>query len=195
MAQISLNMAWDQTKWRYKPYKTTQHPSVKKNYNHFRLNCLQPFIPDLSAKTAFLWAQITNWDWNPSTNSAFHQPGAWICNWLLHTNLTYYDQENPVTIQTDTRKYRLGTALLQNGCPIAFTSKTHTHTETRYAKTKGNVYLYASELRNFILLYMADMSPPRTITNPLMIQHKPCSLTSPTENAFLNAEIQLYDQI
>ena len=42
------------------------------------INYLQPFIPGLSNKTAFLWEQLSQWDWNPSTDSAFQhlKPGS-----------------------------------------------------------------------------------------------------------------------
>ena len=35
------------------------------------INYLQPFIPGLSAKTTFLGEQLADWDWNPSTDTAF----------------------------------------------------------------------------------------------------------------------------
>ena len=99
------------------------------------INYLQPFIPDLSNKIPFLWAQIANWDWNPSTDSAFQQVIAWICYKILHTTLTYYDWEKPVTIQINASQYGLGTALLQDGHPITF-AKILTDTETRYTNIK-----------------------------------------------------------
>ena len=43
------------------------------------INYLQPFIPGLSSKTTFLREQLSQWDWNPSTDSAFHHLIAWIC--------------------------------------------------------------------------------------------------------------------
>ena len=47
--------------------------------------------------------------------------------------LAYFDHTKPVVIQTDASEYGLGAALLQDGRPIAFASKTHTDVETRYA--------------------------------------------------------------
>ena len=110
---FSLSMGCDVTWPRYKPCKASPHLAIQKNYDHFRLNYLQPFTPDFSDKTAFLWSQITNWGWNPSADSAFQQLKAWICNWLLHTTLTCYDWEKPVSILTVTIEYSLGAALLK----------------------------------------------------------------------------------
>ena len=56
----------------------------------------------------------------------------WICKTLLNTTLTYFDGTKPVVIQTDASEYGLGAALLQDGRPIAFASKTLTDVETRY---------------------------------------------------------------
>ena len=76
------------------------------------INYLQPFIPGLSNKTAFLWEQLSQWDWNPSTDSAFQCLKAWICQTLLKVTLAYYDRSKPVVVQRDTSKFGLGTALL-----------------------------------------------------------------------------------
>ena len=74
-----------------------------------------------------------NWDWNPSTDVIFQKLKQWVCKTLLNTTLAYFDHTKPVVIQTDASGYGLGAALLQDGRPIAFASKTITDTETRYA--------------------------------------------------------------
>ena len=78
------------------------------------VNYLQPFIPSLASKTTFLREQVTNWDWNPSTDQSFHHLKSWICNTLLRTTLAYYDCTQPLVLQTDASKYGLSAALLQN---------------------------------------------------------------------------------
>ena len=45
----------------------------------------------------------------------------------------YYDRRKPVTVQADASQRGLGVCLLQDGQPIAYTSKSLTDTETRYA--------------------------------------------------------------
>ena len=49
------------------------------------VNYLQPFLPDIAAKTTFLTEQVSKWDWTPSTDSMFQQLEQWICNTLLKT--------------------------------------------------------------------------------------------------------------
>ena len=97
------------------------------------VNYLQPFLPSLASKTTFLREQVTNWDWNPSTDQAFNCLKSWVCKMLLKTTLTYYDHTKPLILQTDASEYGLGAAFIQNNRSIAFASKTHTDVETRYA--------------------------------------------------------------
>ena len=66
------------------------------------VNYLQPFLPDIAAKTTFLREQVFQWDWTPSTDSAFQQLKQWICKTLLKTTLTYYDRTQPPS--TDLRE-------------------------------------------------------------------------------------------
>ena len=110
-------------------------PQTQKQLQSFLglVNYLQPFLPDIAAKTTFLREQVSKWDWTPSTDSVFQQLKQWICKTLLKTTLAYYDRSQPLSIQTDASEYGLGTALLQNNRPIAFASNTLTDVETRYA--------------------------------------------------------------
>ena len=62
------------------------------------INYLQPFLPNLAAKTTFLREQVTNWDWNPSTNQAFNSLKSWISNILLKITLAYYDCTKPLIL-------------------------------------------------------------------------------------------------
>ena len=97
------------------------------------VNYIQPFLPGIASKTTFLWEQISQWDWNPSTYNSFQKLKQWICNTLPKATLAYYDRDQPLTIHTDASEYGLGAALLQNNKSIAFTSKTLTNVETCYA--------------------------------------------------------------
>ena len=50
------------------------------------VNYLQPFLPDIAAKTTFLREQVSKWDWTPSTDSTFQLLKQWICKTLLKDN-------------------------------------------------------------------------------------------------------------
>ena len=100
------------------------------------VNYLQPFIHGLTTKTTFLHEQLAKWDWNPLTDPAFQHIKAWICQTPLNATLTYYDRSNPIIVQMNASKYRLGAAIIQSSHPIAFSSKTLTDVETRFANIK-----------------------------------------------------------
>ena len=48
--------------------------------------------------------------------------------------LAYYDVSKPVVIQCDASQTGLGAALLQEGCPVAYSSRVMTPTEQNYAQ-------------------------------------------------------------
>ena len=81
------------------------------------INYLQPFIPDLYDKTAFLKAQLLIGTSIHLTDAAFWQLRAWIFSWLLNTNLAYYIQGEAVIIQTNASKYGLGNTLVTGWLP------------------------------------------------------------------------------
>ena len=94
---------------------------------------LSPFIPGLSTLTAPLQELLkkdTDFSWNHTYDTAFE----WIKEAVISdTTLRYFDPSLPMTIQVDASQVGLGAALLQNGKPIAFTSKALTETECQYA--------------------------------------------------------------
>ena len=61
------------------------------------INYLQSFLPNLASMTTFLRDQVTNWDWNLSTDQAFNCLKSWVCNMLLKTILAYYDCTKPLS--------------------------------------------------------------------------------------------------
>ena len=144
------------------------------------INYLQPFLPDLASKTTFLRKQISSWDWNPSTDIAFQKLKQWICKMLLNTTLAYFDCTKPVVIQTDASEYGLGAALLQDGRPIAFASKTLTDVETRYANIERECLSVCFGLEKFHTYVYGHHITVQNDHKPLeMIQKKPIHAAPP----------------
>ena len=132
------------------------------------------FIPSLSDKIMFLQEQLTEWGWNPSRNAAFQWVKAWICQTLLSTTLTYYDWSKPVIVQTDTRKYGLGAALIQISCSSAFSSKTLTDFETHFVNIEGECLSVCFGLEKFHTYLYSRHLIIQNDHRPLeMIQQKP----------------------
>ena len=88
---------------------------------------MSPFIPSLSTLTAPLWELLkkgTEFTWNTTYQEAFDSIKNKVC---MDTTLRFFNAEKVVTIQVDASQKGLGTALLQDGCPITFTSKRPSH--------------------------------------------------------------------
>ena len=157
------------------------------------VNYLQPFLPDIAAKTTFLREQVSKWDWTPSTDSAFQQLKQWICKTLLKTTLTYYDRTQPLTLHTDASEYGLGAALLQNGKPIAFASKTLTDVETRYANIERECLSVVFGLEKFHTYIYGRQITVYNDHKPLeMITRKPIQAAPPRLQRML-LRLQRYD--
>ena len=84
--------------------------------------------------------------WEQMANSSFQKIKDLIAKTVTQL-LRYYDRTKPVVVQANASQRGLGTCLLQEGQPIAFTSKSLADTETRYANRKGTschcIYLSA----------------------------------------------------
>ena len=155
------------------PMKTQALQDLPAPENHKQLqsflgliNYLQPFLPNLASKTTFLREQILHLDWNPSTDATFQKLKQCICKTLLNTTLTYFDCTKPVVLQTDATEYGLGAALLQDGRPITFASKTLTDVETRYTNIEHKCLSVCFWLENFIQMYMVNTLQYKMITSP-----------------------------
>ena len=93
------------------------------------------FIPHLSEHTATLRGLLTKnaiFHWDESTNAAFQKLKSLIAE-AQKRSLKFYNRNLPLTVQADASKHGLGAALLQQGEPVAFASKSPSETEQRYA--------------------------------------------------------------
>ena len=170
-------------------------PQTQKELQSFLglINYLQPFLPDLSHKTTFLREQVSNWDWTPSTDAAFHHLKQWICNTLLKTTLAYYDHTKPVEVHTDASEYGLGAALIQQNKPVAFASKTLTPVESRYTNIECECLSVVFGLEKFHTYIYGNHVTVYNDHKPLeMIQKKPIHAAPPCLQRML-LRLQKYD--
>ena len=157
------------------------------------INYLQPFLSDLASKTTFLRQQVTNWDWNPSTNHVFHHLKSWVCKMLLRTTLAYYDHTQPLVLQTDASEYGLGAALLQNNRPIAVASKTPTDVKTRSANIERECLSVCFGLEKFhTFVYGKHIIVQNDHKSQEMIHRKPIHAALPRLLCIL-LRLQKYD--
>jgi hypothetical protein len=110
-------------------------PSDKDGIDRLRgmVNYLSRFMPRLSAVMQpinILSHKDALWSWGPEQDQAFCEVKRLITEAPV---LAYFDPNLPLTIQCDASGSSLGAALLQEGRPLAYASRTLSEVETRYA--------------------------------------------------------------
>lgn len=115
--------------------KQIKPPENRKQLQEFlgMITYLSPFIPDLAANTADLRDLLkkdVDFMWSASHQRAFDKVKGLTCK---ETTLSYFDPKKKTVIQVDASQKGIGAALLQDGKPIAFASKSLSETEKRYA--------------------------------------------------------------
>ena len=144
---------------------------------------LSPFILGLSTLTALLHELLkkdTDFIWNCIYDAAYQHVKEAVVN---DTTLRYLDPSLPMTIQVNASQVGLGAALLQNGKPIAFSSKALTETECQYAKIEREMLAAVFGVERF-QMYIYGRS--FTITS----DHKPLESISQKNLADTPAHLQ-----
>ena len=98
------------------------------------VNYMSKFLPRLSEVAQPLremTAKEAKFIWSPQHETAFQEVRELV---VRHPVLKYYDLKEEVTVQCDASEYGLGAALLQNGQPVAFASRSLSQTERQYAQ-------------------------------------------------------------
>ena len=96
-------------------------------------------------------------------------------------------------IQTDASKFRLGTALLQGGWPIAFASKTLTDVDSYYANIERECLSVCFGLEKFhTYIYGRHVLIENDHKLLEMIQHKPIHV-APSRLQWMLLHMQKYD--
>lgn len=98
------------------------------------MNFVQRFIPNMSVVTAPLRTLLRKdiaWVWTEKQQESFLR----LREALIQAPvLRYFDPSKPVTLSVDASQLGVGAVLIQNAQPIAFSSRTLTEAQTRYAQ-------------------------------------------------------------
>ena len=100
------------------------------------MNYLSKFFPNISTITEplrQLEAKGVEWHWGDNQQKAFDEVKTLI---TCHPVLQLYDVTKEVTLLCDASHAGVRAALLQEGHPVAFTSRALTSTEINYAQTE-----------------------------------------------------------
>ena len=113
------------------------------------VNYLSKFMPRLSDHVEPL-RQLTHkdraWNWTAEHERAVQEVKDIIARDVI---LRYYDPAEPLVVQCDASDFGLGAALMQDGAPIAFASRTLTQTERNYAQIEKEMLAVVYGLERF----------------------------------------------
>ena len=103
-----------------------------------------PHISDVMAPIRNLVKANVSWTWSQIHDEAFGKIKKLVSEAPV---LRYYDSKRSLVIQCDASEKGMGTALLQEGQPLAYISRALTDTETRYAQIEKELLalVYACE--------------------------------------------------
>lgn len=112
-------------------------------------NYLGRFTPNLAMITAplrDLTKKDVDYTWGPEHQQAFQDMKKDLSSSKV---LAYFNPSKPVTLQTDASKRGLGAALLQEGRPVAFASKSLSETESNYCNIEREMLAVVFGLERF----------------------------------------------
>ena len=116
-------------------------PQTKEDLRRFLgfITYLGKFIPNLSEIDVPLRDLLKTdvvFDWQPAHEEAFNRLKDQCCS---HPVLKYFDLSKQVEIQCDASQHGLGTVLIQDGRPVAYSSRSLTEVEKRYAQIEKDI--------------------------------------------------------
>ena len=118
------------------------------------INYLSKYIPNMSELTTPLWSLLkgdVSWAWFAEHDSALTK-----INTVLSCApvLQFYDTSLPTTLQVDASKDGLGACLMQQGQPVAYTSRALSNSEINYAPIENEVLTIVLGVRDLICILM-----------------------------------------
>ena len=109
--------------------------------------------------------------------------------------LSYYDVMKPVVIQCDASDSGLGAALLQNGLPVAYSSRALTSAETNYAQIEKELLAIVFACEKFDqYVYGRDKVHVQSDHKPLEVIFKRPLVTAPKRLQRMLLRLQRYSR-
>ena len=157
------------------------------------VNYLAKFLPKLSEvmePIRRLTRKDAPWNWSSEQDQAFANVQRLVTEAPV---LRYYDPSLDLTIQCDASQSGLGAALLQNGKPIEYASRSLTDTETRYAQIEKEMLAIVFSLERFNQYTFGRHVHIESDHKPLeMILQKPLA-RAPRRLQLMMMRLQKYD--
>ena len=143
------------------------------------------FVPHLSHHTEPLRAMLKQeavFAWDEMANASFQKIKDLIAKSATKP-LRYYDRRKPVTVQADASQRELGACLLQDGQPIAYTSKSLTDTETRYANIERELLAIVFACQRFNTYVLGRPFTVESDHKPLEMIHQKSLASAPPDSS------------
>ena len=105
-----------------------------------------PHMTDVIYPLRNLTKHDVTWTWSDSPQDAFETVRQMIINAPV---LEFYDPTKELRLENDASEYGLGSALFQEGKPVAYASRTLTETEKRYAQIEKEMLAVSFGLEKF----------------------------------------------
>ena len=141
---------------------------------------LAKFCPDL-AEVAKPLRQLTQkdvpWTWDAIQDETVTRLRKLVSN---TPTLRHFDPRLPITVTVDASSYGLGAALMQDGHPVEYASRTMTSTQQRYAQVEKEMLAVQFGLERFHQYIYGQTITVETDHKPLLgITRKPLNEVSP----------------
>ena len=159
------------------------------------INYLAKFLPhmtDVIYPLRNLTKDDIKWTWTESQQQAFETVRSMLTNAPV---LAFYDPKKELRLENDASEYGLGSALMQEGKPVAYASKTLTETEKSYAQLEKEMLAVTFGLEKFHHYTFGRQVHVMTDHKALMaIAKKPLSKAPKRlQNLLLRAQRYTYD--
>lgn len=175
--------------------KRMPEPADKKALHRFlgMTNYLAKFIPRLSILNAPLRKLLhSNEDyiWTNVEKKAFHEITKEIC---ADRTLEYLDLNKPMTIETDSSSYGIGSVLLQDDKPICYASRSLNRTERNYSQIEKEELAIVFACKKFDQYIVGNERVTiKTDHKPLVAIHKKPLHTIPKRLMHMRMALQRY---
>ena len=151
------------------------------------------FLPSMSSVDSPL-RELTRKDvefhWDKPQEQSFQKLKEMCCSAPV---LTYYDVHKELTIQCDASSYAVGGALLQEGRPVAYTSRALTDTESKYAQIEKEMLPIVHCGKMFHHYIFGKSVKVETDHKPLQVIFSKPLLSAPMRLQTMMLRLQLYD--
>ena len=113
------------------------------------VNYLNKFLPNVKQVMVPLHNLLKKevpWNWSTAQQEAFNKVKGMITSTPV---LAFYDPNKPLTVENDACEYGLGSAILQDGKPVAYASRSLSEAEKRYAQIEKEMLAVTFGLEKF----------------------------------------------